>query len=76
MRKVQIGTCTLILGDYRDVLPTLGDVTAVIADPPYGNDYRQNAVETSSLKSIWSTRLSSVMQHRLTLHHCSLLRQL
>ena len=41
MRKVQIGTCTLILGDYRDVLPTLGDVTAVIADPPYGNDYRQ-----------------------------------
>lgn len=31
-----IGDATLILGDCRDVLPTLGRVDAVVTDPPYG----------------------------------------
>ena len=35
-RKEIIGDCTLILGDCRDVLPTLGKVDAVVTDPPYG----------------------------------------
>ena len=35
-RKEIIGNCTLFLGDCRDILPTLGKVDAVIADPPYG----------------------------------------
>lgn len=35
-RKEQIGDCTLYLGDCLEVLPTLGKVDAVVADPPYG----------------------------------------
>ena len=36
MREEQIGECRLILGDCREVLPTLGKVDAVVTDPPYG----------------------------------------
>ena len=32
-----IGDATLILGDCREVLPTLGKVDAVVTDPPYPN---------------------------------------
>lgn len=35
-REVTIGRARLILGDCRDVLPTLGKVDLVLADPPYG----------------------------------------
>lgn len=41
MRSDTVGICTLYLADYRQVLPLLHGVTAVVADPPYGNDYRQ-----------------------------------
>lgn len=34
-REEMIGDCRLILGDCRDVLPTLGKVDAVVTDPPY-----------------------------------------
>ena len=33
---VTLGDCTLIWGDCREVLPTLGRFDAVITDPPYG----------------------------------------
>lgn len=36
MRREVIGAATLILGDCREVLPTLGEVDAVVTDPPYG----------------------------------------
>ena len=36
---VIIGDATLYLGDYREVLPTLGKVDAVVTDPPYGIGY-------------------------------------
>ena len=36
MRVEHIGRARLILGDCRDVLPTLGKVDAVVTDPPYG----------------------------------------
>ena len=42
MRVEQIGDCTLYLGDCLDVLPTLGNIDAVITDPPYGQDYKVN----------------------------------
>lgn len=35
-REETIGAARLILGDCRDVLPTLGKVDAVVTDPPYG----------------------------------------
>lgn len=34
-RKEVIGDCTLYLGDCLEILPTLGKVDAVLADPPY-----------------------------------------
>lgn len=34
-RKEIIGACTLLLGDCRELLPTLGRVGVVISDPPY-----------------------------------------
>lgn len=39
-KDVQIGRARLILGDCRDILPTLGKVDAVVTDPPYGMNYR------------------------------------
>lgn len=36
IREEIIGDCRLILGDCRDILPTLGKVDAVVTDPPYG----------------------------------------
>ena len=38
MREEIIGDCRLILGDCRDILPTLGPVDCVVTDPPYGID--------------------------------------
>ena len=35
-RKEIIGDCTLYLGDCIEVMPTLGEVDAVVTDPPYG----------------------------------------
>ncbi len=35
-RKEVIGDCTLYQGDCMDILPTLGNVDAVVTDPPYG----------------------------------------
>lgn len=36
MMRIVIGAATLILGDCREVLPTLRDADALISDPPYG----------------------------------------
>ena len=36
---VQIGDCTLYLGDCLEILPTLGKVDAVVTDPPYGMNW-------------------------------------
>ena len=36
MRIEVIGAAELYLGDCRDVLPTIGAVDSIIADPPYG----------------------------------------
>jgi site-specific DNA-methyltransferase (adenine-specific)/modification methylase len=37
--RVQIGDCTLYLGDCREILPLLPKVDAVVTDPPYGIGY-------------------------------------
>lgn len=36
MKKEVIGDATLYLGDCMEVMPTLGEVDAVVTDPPYG----------------------------------------
>jgi site-specific DNA-methyltransferase (adenine-specific) len=46
---VTIGDATLILGDCREVLPTLGPVDAVVTDPPYGTGgWRRTAASAGS----------------------------
>jgi len=40
VREEVIGRARLLLGDCRDILPTLGKVDAVVTDPPYGISYR------------------------------------
>lgn len=42
MREEIIGDCRLILGDCREVLPTLGGVDSVVSDPPYGMGFQSN----------------------------------
>ncbi len=37
----EIGCCRLYNADFRDVLPHLARAHAVVADPPYGNEYQQ-----------------------------------
>ena len=39
-REEVIGDCRLILGDCREVLPTLGKVNVAITDPPYGVGFK------------------------------------
>lgn len=42
-REEQIGDARLILGDCREVLPTLGKVDAVVTDPPYSSGARTDS---------------------------------
>lgn len=39
---------TCILGDCREVLPSLGEVDAVVTDPPYGIDYDPRRSQSSA----------------------------
>ncbi len=52
MRIERIGDATLYLGDFREILPTLDPVDAVVADPPYGINYRSN--HNSSRRGKWA----------------------
>lgn len=54
-REEIIGDARLILGDCREVLPTLGRVDAVIADPPYADNTHKQA-KTNRGKG-WGTKL-------------------
>ena len=47
-RTEVIGDCTLMLGDCRDILPTLGRVDAVVTDPPY------NGVKADDWDNQWA----------------------
>lgn len=54
MSRVEvIGDATLILGDCRDVLPTLGAFDAVVTDPPYGIGIASNPVRQAHEKKGW-----------------------
>ena len=47
--EVTIGDCRLILGDCREVLPTLQGVDAVVSDPPYGISYKRGSHRATSI---------------------------
>lgn len=53
-REEQIGNARLILGDCREVLPTLSGVDAVVTDPPYGIGENSRKVASRGTSSaIW-----------------------
>jgi hypothetical protein len=51
-RIERIGDATLILGDCRDILPTLSGVDAVVTDPPYGVNFSGSATKHSKRDGI------------------------
>ena len=51
MRIEQIGSATLYLGDCREVLPTLGQVDAVVTDPPYGQNFKPISIANSAARN-------------------------
>lgn len=53
MDVVTLGDCTLIHGDCREVLPTLGRFDAVITDPPYGIGIANNPVRQAHTRMDW-----------------------
>ena len=53
MEEVTIGDCRLILGDCREVLPTLPKVDLVLTDPPYGIGIAANPVRQMHEKLDW-----------------------
>ncbi len=62
MRVEQIGLATLYLGDCRDILPTLPDVSCVVTSPPYGQlrDYGGHAApDLLATISLLSDRLEN-----------------
>lgn len=56
-REEIIGDCRLILGDCRDVLPTLGKVDAVVTDPPYGINIAANPFRQKHIKKDWDIEI-------------------
>ena len=61
MREEIIGDCRLILGDCRDVLPTLGPVDAVVTAPPYGIGAAKGAHSNLKMASMdWDSRPADV----------------
>ena len=49
MKKEVIGNAELYLGDCLEILPTLGEVDAVVTDPPYGinnDNFRESLPQT------------------------------
>jgi site-specific DNA-methyltransferase (adenine-specific) len=64
MRKEVIGNCELYLGDCRDILPLVGAVDAVIADPPFsiphefGEAKGRSGKGTRKLQWDWDAKMS------------------
>jgi site-specific DNA-methyltransferase (adenine-specific)/modification methylase len=52
--QVQIGNATLILGDCREILPTLPKVDACVTDPPYG--INENSAKNATRGQLASPR--------------------
>lgn len=51
-REEIIGDARLILGDCREILPTLGKVDAVVTDPPYGIGFGEKHTKWSANRGV------------------------
>ena len=75
MKSVQIGDCTLYLGDCLEILPTLGKVDAVVTDPPYGlgnsdtskNDYASYSDDETKTVALVKNMLLAVISDRIVM---------
>ena len=67
VREEIIGEARLILGDCREILPSLPKVDAVVTDPPYGVTYQSNASVGRSTSPITNdgTRVSLKLYRQL-----------
>jgi DNA modification methylase len=52
-REVVIGSCRLLLGDCREIMPVIGAVAAVLTDPPYGIGIAANPVRQRHERKEW-----------------------
>lgn len=60
-RVEHIGDATLILGDCREILPTLQGVDAVVSDPPYGIAFSHGGNDNSGIgKGKYATKFAKV----------------
>ena len=59
-REEIIGDARLLLGDCREILPTLGRVDAVVTDPPYGIGIAANPVRQKHEAMAWDNAPPSV----------------
>jgi len=55
-KEVTIGDCKLLLGDMREIVPTLGGVDAVLTDPPYGIGIASNPVRQRHERKDWDAQ--------------------
>jgi DNA modification methylase len=62
-REEVIGDCRLILGDCRDVLPTLGRVDAVVTDPPYGINGSNGTIGKKRAKGAYNGGFSDTPEY-------------
>lgn len=56
MREEIIGNARLILGDCREILPTLPHVDAVITDPPYGIAESSDKVKSRQRRKVGASK--------------------
>src|ERR1700688_1077306 len=51
---------TLYLGDCREILPMLGDVDAVVSDPPYGLNGSSGTINSGRAKSVYENATDTI----------------
>jgi site-specific DNA-methyltransferase (adenine-specific) len=65
MKKVEIGVATLYHGDMLELLPQLGDVDAVVTDPPYGILNLDGVGSTTAVRKSPRQQGSGVLKNRI-----------
>jgi site-specific DNA-methyltransferase (adenine-specific) len=56
VRTEVIGNATLLLGDCREILPTLQGIDVVVSDPPYGIGYKHSGLTRGKGAAIGITK--------------------
>lgn len=65
-REERIGDCRLILGDCLEVMPLLGEVDALVTDPPYGVNGGSGTLGKKSEKTKYSGAFDDTLEYLQT----------